>query len=99
MVSANPLENAVAIEQPVIEDGHLRVLFVVVLAVDVNLHGQSAEKLRKASRLGNRGVWKKRWREPSSDSARLKRKRSVGRASCPQRLCCHRRLRCYAPGT
>src|SRR5207253_2798706 len=40
VVSPNPLKNAVAIEQPVIEHGNFGVLLVTILAVNVDFHAR-----------------------------------------------------------
>jgi hypothetical protein len=38
MIGANPLENAVPVQQPVVEHRDFGVLLVVILAVDINFH-------------------------------------------------------------
>ena len=38
VIGANPLKNPVAVQQPVIEHGDLRLLFVDKLSVDIDFH-------------------------------------------------------------
>src|SRR2546430_8164405 len=58
VVSANPLKNAVAIEQPVIEHGNFGVLLVAILAVNVDFHARKTaaaygKRDRKSTRLNS----------------------------------------------
>ncbi len=46
VVGAYPLENTVAVEEPVVEDRDLRLLFGDVSAVKVNDHGNSVVAVR-----------------------------------------------------
>jgi hypothetical protein len=46
IIGADALEDTVAIEQSVVEDADFGVLFVVVLAVDVDFHAEITGKLK-----------------------------------------------------